>query len=156
MRRHPFRSVTYRATARKIISEIEARGKRAIVVGGSGLYIKSLTHGLANLPSANRKLRDALEHVTTEELLRSFRTLDPSGAEQIDRQNKRRLVRAVEVCLLTGRPYSAQRTQWNMEASPGIFLFRQRADLYARINRRVEHMFEGGVVEEVRMLGGVG
>lgn len=147
----------YRAAAEKAIQEIQARGKQAVVVGGSGLYVKALTHGLAKLPEANRKLRDALEEATIDELFRSLSALDPAGAQQIDRRNKRRLVRAVEVCLLSRKPFSAQRTEWN-ESLPtnGILIYRDRAELYARIDRRVEQMFESGVVDEVRALKSVG
>ena len=147
----------YRAAAEEIIGDIYARGKQVIVVGGSGLYVKALTHGLAKLPSANLKLREALEHATIEELFRSLSALDPTGAQQIDRQNKRRLVRAVEVCLLSRKPFSAQRTEWN-ESLPtnGILIYRDRAELYARIHQRVEQMFELGVVDEVRAVKDVG
>jgi len=146
----------YRAAADEIIRDIQARGKLAIVVGGSGLYLKALTHGLAKLPSTNRKLREELEQATVEELLRSLRALDPAGAEQIDARNKRRLIRAVEICLLSSKPFSAQRTEWQSGAGTGVFVFRERAELYARIDRRVEEMFDAGVVEEVRALGEVG
>jgi tRNA dimethylallyltransferase len=140
----------YRAAAEEIIRDIRARGKRVLVVGGSGLYVKALTHGLAQLPSANLKLRETLEHATIDELFRSLFALDPAGAAQIDRQNRRRLVRAVEVCLLSRKPFSAQRTEWNASLpSDGILIYRDRAELYARINQRVEQMFEAGVVEEV-------
>lgn len=147
----------YRAAAEAVIGDIHARGNSVIVVGGSGLYVKALTHGLANLPGANSKLRAQLEEATIEELFRSLSALDPAAAKQIDLQNKRRLVRAVEVCLLTGKPFSAERTQWN-ESLPdnGILVYRDRADLYARINQRVEQMFESGAVEEVRGLTNAG
>lgn len=172
----------YRALAEEII----ARGQPVIVVGGSGLYVKALTHGLAKLPGANAKLRDKLERATSEELLRSLRALDPEGAAAIDPQNRRRLIRAVEVCLLTGKPFSAQRTQWggtgilrvgpagilpaaetNRQdaysphtqdacATNGVLLSRDRAELYARINQRVEGMFAADVVEEVRAAKNLG
>jgi tRNA dimethylallyltransferase len=170
----------YRAAAEESIREIHARGEHVIVVGGSGLYIKALTHGLATLPPANRKLRDAMEQATIEELFRSLSALDPAGAQQIDRQNRRRLVRALEVCLLSGKPFSAQRTQWyhppavvaaavtggrgedaakpnplppaTAAATTGVLIYRDRAELYARINQRVEEMFASGVVDEVRAL----
>ena len=166
----------YRAAAAAII----LRGKPTIVVGGTGLYVKALTHGVAKLPAANKPLREKLERATSEELFRSLRTLDPIGAEKIDRQNRRRLVRAVEVCLLTGKPFSEQRTEWSRSTgilpvgligvSPvlcsrqdarwphrqdacatadGVLLDRNRAELYARINQRVEEMFAAGVVDEV-------
>jgi tRNA dimethylallyltransferase len=137
----------YRALAEEII----ARGKPVIVVGGTGLYVKALTHGLAKLPGANAKLREKLERATSEELWRSLRALDPEGAEKIDRQNRRRLIRAVEVCLLTAQPFSSQRVEWNQSLPEnGVLLSRERAELYARINQRVEEMFAAGVVEEVR------
>ncbi|MCA1660233.1 MAG: tRNA (adenosine(37)-N6)-dimethylallyltransferase MiaA [Verrucomicrobiaceae bacterium] len=173
----------YRAAAAKAIAEIQERGRSVIVVGGSGLYVKALTHGLAPLPAANRKLRDVLEQATIDELVRSLFALDPAGAKMIDRQNKRRLIRAVEVCLLTGRPFSEQRTHWpqppavvaaavtggrrldlatssplppgTAAATTGVFVYRDRAELYARINQRVEQMFEAGVAEELRGIGKV-
>jgi tRNA dimethylallyltransferase len=172
----------YREAAERTIRDIHARGKLAIVVGGSGLYVKALTHGLAKLPGANPKLRQTLEHATIDELFRSLSTLDPAGAQQIDRQNKQRLIRAVEVCLLTGKPFSAQRTDWKQAsvaaavtggrgehaakpnplppgtaaATPGVLICRDRAELYARINRRVEQMFEADVLDEVREVNNVG
>src|SRR5205085_1060789 len=123
----------FRGAAEKII----ASGKPVIVVGGTGLYVKALTHGLATLPRANPKLREMLEHTSSEELFRSCLSLDPEGARKIDRTNRRRLIRAVEVCLLTGKPFSSQRTEWNETAPPnGVLLHRDRAELYARINQR--------------------
>jgi len=143
----------YRTAAETILG----RGKRFIVVGGTGLYIKALTHGLASLPSANPKLREKLERTTTEELSRSLRALDPIGAEKIDRHNRRRLIRAVEVCLLTGKRFSEQRTEWNAALSGnGILLERERSELYDRINQRVEQMFAAGVLDEVRAAKDIG
>jgi tRNA dimethylallyltransferase len=148
----------FRAAAVEAIRNIHARGKHAIVAGGSGLYLKALTHGLSQLPGANRELREELAQATVEELFARLRELDPGGAERIDRKNKQRLVRAVEVCLLSGRPFSAQRTGWgNARSAPnGVFVFRERGELYARIDRRVEKMFADGVVEEVRALRDLG
>ncbi len=146
----------FRAMATGVIHDLEARGKPVIVVGGSGLYIKALTHGLSKLPSADWKLREELEKASEEELFARLSELDPVGAEKIDRMNKRRLVRAVEVCLLTGKPFSTQRTEWDDAPSfNGILIFRERAELYDRINRRVEKMFGDGVVKEVRSLDSV-
>ncbi len=136
----------FRAGAEKIIS----RGTPVIVVGGTGLYVKALTHGLAELPGAHATLRVKLESATNAELFRSLQRLDPAGARTIDQHNRRRLVRAVEVCLLTGKPFSAQRTQSQGENAEGIFLTRDREDLYQRIDQRVEEMFAAGVIEEVR------
>ena len=143
----------FRVAAENVI----ARGVPAIVVGGTGLYIKALTHGLATLPAANERLRLKLEGATDHELFRSLERLDPSGAEKIDRRNRRRLIRAVEVCLLTGEPFSRRRSEWNNPPEThGILLCRDRADLYTRINQRVEEMFRAGVVEEVRETKDIG
>ena len=171
----------YRVAAEETIRGIHRRRKKALVVGGSGLYIKALTHGLAKLPSANPKLRETLEQASIDELFRSLSALDPVAAKQIDRQNKRRLIRAVEVCLLTGKPFSQIRSTGILPVGPagilpvagnrqdaylphrqdacatnGILIYRDRAELYARINRRVEQMFESGVVNEVAALSKVG
>ena len=149
----PMDAEKFRAAAEKILE----RGKRAIVVGGTGLYVKALTHGLAALPEASMTLRARLEHATNEELFRSFQAFDPEGAEKIDRNNRRRLVRAVEVCLLSGTTFSSQRTQWNESAADnGILLDRDRPELYERINQRVEEMFAAGVVNEVRAAKNIG
>lgn len=142
---------------RSAANAIVARGEPLIVVGGTGFYIKALTHGLATLPAADPRLREKLERTTNDELFRSLLNLDPAGAEKIDRQNRRRLVRAVEVCLLTSRPFSSQRTEWNQAApANGVLLERDRAELYARIDRRVEEMFAAGVVAEVRAAKNIG
>jgi tRNA dimethylallyltransferase len=148
----------FRAAAVEAIRDIHARGKHAIVAGGSGLYLKALTHGLSQLPGANRELREELAQATVAELFARLRELDPDGAERIDRKNKQRLVRAVEVCLLSGRPFSVQRTEWGntRSARNGVFVFRERAELYERIDRRVEKMFAEGVVEEVRGMRDLG
>jgi tRNA dimethylallyltransferase len=142
---------------RDAAESIIATGKRLVVVGGTGLYIKALTHGLATLPAANQQLREKLERATTEELFRSLSALDPTAAATIDHYNRRRVIRAVEVCLLTGRPFSAKRTDWKeTTAANGLFVYRDRDELYSRIDRRVEEMFAAGVVAEVRAAQDIG
>jgi tRNA dimethylallyltransferase len=146
----------FRCAASRAIGEIHSRNKLTIVVGGSGLYIKTLTHGLAGLPAADRNLRAQLNGMSLDELRRRLADLDPETRRKIDVQNRRRLVRAVEICLLTGKPVSSQRTQWRSVAGvadPGVFVFRDRDELYTRINNRVEAMFENGVIEQVRAAG---
>lgn len=163
--------------AQTALREIAQRGKPAIVAGGSGLYVKALTHGLADLPAADRQLRAELNQATVAELYARLATIDPEMARTIDRKNPRRLIRALEICLLTRASASKQRTQWEtavlsdgktnvapesaagMESSTaeqtacGVFVFRDREELYQRIDRRVESMFAQGVVAEVRALG---
>ena len=143
----------FRKLALQAISEIHSRGKVAIVVGGSGLYVKALTHGLSSAPSADSDLRAQLNELSLDDLQKKLRGLDRAAAKKIDMKNRRRLVRAVEVCLLSGGPVS-ERNEWSRDvATHGVFVFRDRDDLYQRINRRVEEMFEAGVIEEVRNAG---
>ena len=140
----------FRAMSLGVIEKINAQGKAAVVVGGSGLYIKALTHGLTPLPSASRKLREQLNQLSAGELYVRLKMLDPKIACTIDQKNPRRLIRAIEICLLTGRPASAvvaaavtggssaDETSAATTAAAGIFVFRERDELYDRINRRVE------------------
>jgi tRNA dimethylallyltransferase len=148
----------YLARAREHIEAIHARGKRPIVVGGTGLYLRALSHGLADLPGADAELRAQLETQPLAELQRQLAELDPIGAEQIDLQNPRRVIRALEVCRLTGRPFSSFREEWEKPAPHvrGVVLTMDRAALHERIERRTKSMFEEGVVEEVRVCGEVG
>jgi tRNA dimethylallyltransferase len=165
----------YRRAAKCAIEEINSRGRVAIVVGGSGLYIKALTHGLARLPEPDPKLRARLNAMSLDELRSRLTEVDPETVQKIDIRNRRRLTRALEICLLTGKPASAQQSRSSAAASlcdaqtidadeittnasqsepaTGVFVFRDREELYERINKRVEMMFEHGVIEEVRTAG---
>jgi len=147
----------YRRTASRAIDEINSRGKVAIIVGGSGLYVKALTDGLAPLPAPDPTLRQKLNTMSLDELRSRLENLDPGAGEKIDTKNRRRLVRALEICLLTGKPASAAVAGVGDSGRPespvpatGVFVFRDREELYRRINQRVEAMFEQGVIEEVR------
>ena len=144
----------YLREAQSCLADIAARGKKALVVGGSGLYVKALTHGLVDLPEAQPKLRCELEALTQPELLTRLQALDPATAERIDAGNKRRLVRALEVCVVTGRPFSAFQAEWQdnpVSSMPtGVFLFRDRAELIERIERRTATLFTGAALDEVR------
>jgi tRNA dimethylallyltransferase len=157
----------FRQVARRAIDEIHLRGKLAIVVGGSGFYIKALTHGLTSLPATDPKLRAQLNELSLDQLRVKIAEIDPETARKIDMKNRRRLVRAIEICLTSGKPASVQRSEWKsvaeatdsgwprsaIVATTGIFVFRDREDVYERINRRVDAMFEEGVIEEVRAAG---
>ena len=159
----------FRQLALSAISEIHSRGKSTIVVGGSGLYIKALTHGLSRAPSADPDLRAQLNELSLDDLQKKLVDLDPIAANKIDMKNRRRLVRAIEICLLSGKSALEQRSESKVveaavlsgtsesaaetAATTGIFVFRDRDDLYQRINGRVDAMFENGVIEEVRGAG---
>lgn len=97
------------ALAHSRAQEIAARGRHVLVVGGTGLYVRALMHGLADLPKADPQLRAELDLLPLAELQRRYAELDPPGARRIDLGNRRRLIRALEVCLLTGKPFSTFR-----------------------------------------------
>jgi tRNA dimethylallyltransferase len=145
----------FRGMALEAINLIQRRGKRAIVVGGSGLYIKALTHGLSALPVADPALRAELNSLSAEELSARLKKVDPETAATIDMKNRRRVVRALEIFITSGRSAAAQRTTWQAASAhhAGIFVLRDREDLFRRIDRRVEAMFDGGVVDQVRAAG---
>lgn len=139
-------------------AEIQARGRLPILCGGTGLYFKALLDGLGEAPPADPGLRAKLREVPFSELLHELAALDPETYQRIDRQNPRRVIRALEVIRLTGKPLSQQRTQWSQSspslphASWGYVLSRPEADLRRRIDRRVEAMFRQGLVEETAAL----
>ena len=144
----------FRERALVAISEIHSRGKLAIVVGGSGLYIKALTHGLSSGPASDPDLRARLNQLSLHDLQNKLLALDPEAASRIDLKNRRRLVRAIEVYLLGEQKISGRRKEWKSDVGTnGVFVFRERDEIYERINRRVEAMFENGVIEEARNAG---
>jgi len=150
----PFDAARFRDIAQEKIAEVSARGRLPIVVGGSGMYLKALTHGLADIPAPNEALRAELSALSLGDLLRRLDEVDPSARQDIDCQNPRRVIRALEICLQTGRPLSGVRRQWSQSSTDfrGIFLIRDRQDLSHRIEENVRQMFHRGVVEEVRQL----
>jgi tRNA dimethylallyltransferase len=148
--------------ARACCRDIEMRGKRALFVGGTPLYLKALLYGLFDGPPADKELRRRL---TAEAAERGSRVLherlarvDPASAARLHVNDVRRVVRALEVWELTGRPISGWQTQWAAppDAPPGpprcLCLDVPRPELYDRINNRVRHMVEAGLVEEARAL----
>ena len=143
------------ARARECIADIVSRGRVPIVCGGTGLYIRALTHGLAPLPQADATLRASLEMEPLPALAERLRSLDP--ASTVDMRNPRRVIRALEVCILTGRPFSSFRTEWTGEVAPrGVIVSRPREDIHAAIAARTAAMFSAGVVEKVAGVGKIG
>ena len=143
------------ARARESIAAIAARGRVPVVCGGTGLYIRALTHGLAPLPGADATLRASLEKESLPALAARLVALDPTST--VDLRNPRRVLRALEVCLLTGRPFSSFRTEWSGEIAPrGFILTRARDELHAAIHARTAAMFAAGVIDEVAAVGEVG
>lgn len=148
----------YLTLARRCIADVVARGKVAIVCGGTGLYVRALIRGLADLPVADPQVRAELESLSIEDLRHRLGELDPAAIARIDLNNPRRLIRALEVCLLTGRPFSSFQNEWNQPGAPhrGIVLQRDRAELHQRITERTAAMFSAGVEDEVRAVAEVG
>ena len=150
----PFDAARFLELARRAVNDIQGRGRRPILCGGTGLYFKAYLDGLGDSPSSAPALRAELEQTPMLELLRELEQRDPDTFERIDRQNPRRVVRALEVIRLTGRPFSSQRATWAGD-SPGcgiLALRRSAADLRARIDARVDRMFEQGLVRETESL----
>ena len=129
-----------------------------VFCGGTGLYFKAFLSGLGEAPATNPALRAELEAASFEALLHELRERDPAAYEKIDKQNPRRVIRAVEVIRLTGKKFSEQRAEWKPSSilhppSSLSFCFtRPSPDLHTRINARVDAMFARGLVEETRAL----
>lgn len=155
--------------AEKAVNEIISRGHAPIFCGGTGLYFKAYLEGLGEAPAMDPELRAELEATPVEALLQELREHDPAAFEKIDKQNPRRVVRAVEVIRLTGKPFSDQKARWGERPrepllasdagsrgrSPHQSLFcfmRSAEDLHSRINARVDEMFARGLVAETREL----
>lgn len=144
----------FRAAADDAVKDIYSRGKKPIVVGGTGQYIRAILEGWT-IPEGepDHRLRDVLERwgndIGAEELHRKLAVLDPDAAANIQWQNMRRTVRALEVIFSSGRKFSAQRTAKESPYDALIFgMKRERAELYKRIDMRVDLMIRNGLVEE--------
>ena len=148
----------FRELALPLLADIAARGRRPILVGGSGLYLKALSHGLADLPPANPALRAELAAQSLEVKQARLLELDPDAAANVPLANPRYVERALEICLLTGRPQSQLRSTFGgaRPLGTGVTLDLPRAELHERIHRRLEAMVNSGLLDEVRSLGEVG
>jgi tRNA dimethylallyltransferase len=158
-------------TATEAVEAIRGRGKRILFVGGTPLYLRSLRDGLAPLPAEDPQIRQQLSHEATllgpAALHSRLRTIDAAAASRIHPNDTRRIVRALEVVAITGRPMSAvwQLAEAAMNPASPAFTAQMlvvdlpRRILYDRIERRVEAMFSGGLIEETRAAlagGGIG
>jgi len=149
-----FNVAVYKNLALKAIKETKKRGKIPFLVGGTGLYIKTITNNISfpRVP-AKKEMRKNLEKKSEEELLKIYKKLDPEGAKLIDSKNKRRLIRAIEVSKITGKPFWEQRKQ-----GPTIFdililgIKLPKKELEKRIKKRVEKMLRTGLEKEAKKL----
>lgn len=133
--------------------------KYAVMVGGSGLYVDAVTTGLDHFPEVDPEIRNALNNTLQEEgiigLQEKLKSLDPGYYEKVDSDNPRRLIRALEICLGTGIPYSHFLNQEKKERDFSTIVIGLEADrniIYDRINKRVDVMLNEGLLEEVKSL----
>jgi tRNA dimethylallyltransferase len=162
-----FNAADFARCAHHAVQDIQSRGRRAILCGGTGLYFRAFLEGLGKAPPADPALRAELEARPLPELLRDLQQRDPVTFGRIDRQNPRRVVRALEVIRLTGQPFPTLRAPWQRQPStlnpqpstldprpspPFFCLTRSPDDLRVRINARVEQMFARGLVAETERL----
>jgi tRNA dimethylallyltransferase len=148
----------YQDSARQVIDEIESRGKRPIIVGGTGLYIKSILDEL-NFPDTDPDTRKSLEleleKIGLDAMYERLQKLDPAAGIAIDRANARRVIRALEVIAITGKPFTAnlpreESTRYPDARQFGLVMDRESLD--GRISARVDLMWEQGFVSEVQSL----
>lgn len=151
----------YCADAAPIVEDIVSRGKTAIIAGGTGLYMDSLIRGNDFAPFPSTGVRERLEREADREgmeaLLPRLREVDPEAAARLHLSDRKRIIRAMEVYLETGETITAhnRRTQALPPRFAPVWLgldFESRAELYSRIDRRVDVMLEAGLLEEIRAL----
>ncbi|MEA5139732.1 tRNA (adenosine(37)-N6)-dimethylallyltransferase MiaA [Arcicella rigui] len=140
-----------------VLEEIFSRKDVAILTGGSGMFIKMITDGIDEMPEADLELRQKLAERFEKEglgqLQEELRVLDPVYFEQVDEQNTQRVLRALEVCLSTGKPFSSFRKNQKVQRPfkmLKIALERPREELYARIDTRMDMMLAAGLEEEAK------
>ncbi len=145
----------YQRAVDKILAQKEKEGRSVILTGGTGLYINSVVNGLSSLPESDPKLRDELMALSVDELYEKLLELDPEAAEKIHKNNKKRVERAVEVCLITGKKFSVlskENVKNNNYDFLKVCLTRDREILYERIDKRVDIMMSEGLLDEVTAL----
>jgi tRNA dimethylallyltransferase len=140
-----------------LFEQLFAQNERVVMTGGSGLFVKAITHGLDSLPEVNQEIRsDLMNRIETEgfeSLVEELNLRDPKYATKVDLSNTQRVVRALEVCIQTGKPFSEFHI--NSSAKRGFEIVKigldlPREKLYERINLRTENMLAAGLVEEVK------
>ncbi len=152
-----FDAKIFEEQAKKLIEEIQKRGKVPMVVGGTYLYIQALLYGIDETPKPDWKLREKLyalaERKGKEFLFKKLQVIDPNYASKIHPNDLRRTVRALEVFLSSGKPFSSYHS-WDKPKLKhvGIFLIRNRESLFKRIEDRLKNMVKNGLLEEIKRL----
>jgi len=148
-------AANHRKLALEKIAEIKKRNKYPIIVGGSGLYLKFLSHGPSPVPKGDNTLRTELNQLDEQQLVFKLQKLDPVGAENTNLKNRRYVTRALEICMLTGSPMSSLKTNWENESREteknlsGVSLQIDRCELSERIRERAHLMLVRGGLDEV-------
>lgn len=141
--------------AGQISTALQRGGMLPLHTGGSGLYVKFITHGISPAPPSDAALREELNALSLDEAVRRLQEADPEGAANTDLCNQRYVVRNLEIVLLGGKPLSYWRNNWQEPAGPGFCIVRDIEELDARIARRAEQMLLDGAIEEVAALEGL-
>jgi len=146
-----FDAARYAVLAHEQIAAIWKRGNLPLLVGGTGLYLRAVLYGLTSgLPAPDLTLRASLEARPLQELCKELVEQDPQALHSMDLRNPRRVIRALEVCLLTRRPFTSFKEKREPpEVAAGVWLALPRAELHARIESRAGRLFEAGVEAEV-------
>ncbi len=150
--------LAFREKVIPVIADIQSRGKRPIVVGGSGVYLKALTHGPSSIPERDDALRAKFEERNNEDLFTELKSLDPEGAAATDPKNRRYLIRALEICLLSGQKMSVLKAEQFKKFDEitlglqGLYLLWDNDNSKQRISSRTMQILEKGGVEEVEAL----
>lgn len=149
-----YNAARYQRDALQQLEKILQRGKTPIVVGGTGLYFRALIQGFDPAPPSDPFLRRELEQLPLTALQERLARTDPTAIARIDMRNPRRVLRAIEICELSGRPLQDFHSQQRgpISAERGWVLLRDREDLYHRISANVSRMWEEGVVQEVKAI----
>ena len=139
----------------QVISDIHARGKRALIVGGSGFYLKALRYGLWPAPPTSRSFRESIEEKSMEALVAELKEKDPVHLQKIGSKDRYRIVRALEIITLSGEKPSELQAKMKTEPDPKYSLWvinREANQLVKRMRFRIEEMIEAGWIEEVKAL----
>lgn len=154
-----FNAGAYEQEVLQLLNRLYQEHNLVILTGGSGLYVRAITDGMDEMPEVDLELRERLQDQFDEQglppLLEQLEQLDPVYFNQVDKANPQRIIRALEVCLASGQPYSSFRKS-DKQARPfniiKIGLTREREELYSRIDQRMDNMLEQGLLEEAKAL----
>lgn len=152
-----YSAAQYEADVLRLLEQLFRQNPYALLTGGSMMYIDAVCKGIDDIPTVDGETRrlmlERYEEAGLEQLCKELKLLDPEYYEQVDRKNPKRIIHALEICYMTGKPYSSFRTNAPKPRPFDILkigLRREREELYERINQRVDQMVADGLVEEAR------